>query len=65
MVLNDRVLTQINEDLAAIKGINEVYAGDLMLYYAMMKQTEALQNIEARLVDVEAALYHIQGALIK
>lgn len=64
-MVNDRELTNISEDLQAIKGINEVYAGDLMLHHAINKQTEALRRIEDRLVDLEAALYHVAGAINK
>jgi len=56
MALDVRKLTQINEDLAAIKNINEVYAGDLMLYHAITEQTDAIYALIDMLDNVGAAI---------
>lgn len=64
-MLTDRELTNISEDLQAIKSINEVYAGDLMLYHALNQQNNTLKRIETCLVELEAALFHIEKAINK
>ena len=53
MVIDEHELTEVNKTLASIMKMNEVFTGDLMVYYAITEQTKALHRIANVLEEIE------------
>jgi len=56
-------LTEINKTLASVVKMNEVYAGELMIYLAITRHTAALYDIESQLSDIAETLAKIETDL--
>ena len=63
--LDDYKLTEISETLKAVKGINEVYAGELMLYHAITEHTASNYQLMSILERMEGILSSIEMDLRK